>query len=239
MLVQRRFPWVAVSAVVASLLIWAVAMLPSVGEAPSVVKESKLPRLGIARINQGEVTELLTEQIMAYDPAPLFIPSGMNSSGAELPVGIRPGLEGPFDELPARFTRSMPLSFPSNLKTPRNPIEGLRRRGSYDSLLALARTEEVALKGESAVGRIEIFKVEGGEFVRSVDWSTATVTKLEDWHPLELMGAVTHEGFAGELVVTTSSGSSEIDDDFRSLLKKNMLFEARLPVGFYTFRVGR
>jgi hypothetical protein len=133
----------------------------------------------------------------------------------------------------------MPLSFLSNLKTPRNPIEGLRRRGSYDSLLALARTEEVALKGGSVVGRIEIFKVEGGEFVRSVDWSTATVAKLEDWHPLELMGAVTHEGFVGELVVTTSSGSSEIDDNFRSLLRKNVLFSGRLPVGFYTFRVGR
>jgi hypothetical protein len=133
----------------------------------------------------------------------------------------------------------MPLSFLSNLKTTRNPIEGLRRRGSYDSLLALARTEEVALKGESVVGRIEIFKVEGGEFVGSVDWSTATVTKLEDWRPLELMGAVTHEGFVGELVVTTSSGSSEIDDNFRSLLRKNVLFSGRLPVGFYTFRVGR
>ena len=239
MLVQRRFPWVAVSAVVASLLIWAVAMLPSVGEAPSVVKEAKLPRLGIARISQGEVTELLTEKIMAYDPAPLFIPSGMNSSGAELPVVIRPGLEGPFDELPARFTRSVPLSFPSNLKTPRNPIEGLRRRGSYDSLLALARTEEVELKRDGFVGRIEVFKVDGGELVRAVDWSNDTVTKLEDWNPLELMGAVTQEGFVGELVVTTSSGSSEIDDNFRSLLKKNMLFEARLPVGFYTFRVGR
>ena len=239
MLIQKRFPWVAVSAVVALLLIWAVAMLPSVGEAPSLVKDAKLPRLGIARISQGDVTELLTEQIMAYDPAPLFIPSLMNSSGAELPMGIRPGLEGPFDELPARFTRSVPLSFPSSLKIPRNSIEGLRRTGSYDSLLALARTEEVALKEESVVVGIEIFKVDGGEFVRSVDWSTHTVKKLEDWHPLELMGAVTLEGFVGELVVTTSSGSSEIDDNFRSLLKNNVLFEARLPVGFYTFRVGR
>jgi hypothetical protein len=237
--VQKRFPWVAVSAVVAALLIGVVAMLPSVGEGPSVAKAAKLPALGLARISRGESTELLTEQILAYDPAPLFIPSAMNCSEAELPAGIRPGSEGPFAELPARFTRSAPLSFPSKVKTPRTPVEGLGRTGGHNALLALDRTDAVEAKEESAGVRIEVLKVGVSDWMNAGELPAASVAGFEDWQPLELMGAVTREGFVGELVVTTSSGSIEIDDDFRSLLRKNVLFGGRLPVGFYTFRVGR
>ena len=134
--VQKRFPWVAVSVGVATVLIGAVAILPSVGEGQSLPEGAKLPTLGLARISRGEATELLTEQILAYDPAPLFIPSAMNCNEPELAVGIRPGMDGPFDELPARFTRSKPLSFPSKLKTPRTPVEGLGRTVGHNALLA-------------------------------------------------------------------------------------------------------
>ncbi|MCS6244434.1 MAG: hypothetical protein H2172_11330 [Opitutus sp.] len=237
--IQKRFPWVAVSAVVATLLIGAVAILPSVGEGPSVAKPAKLPTLGLARISRGEVTELLTEQILAYDPAPLFIPSAMNCSEAELPVGIRPGSEGPFAELPAHFTRSTPLNVPSKLKTPRTPIEGLGRTGGHNVLLALDRTDGVEAKGESAGVVIEVLKIGESDWVGAGELPAEPEAGFEDWQPLELMGAVTREGFVGELVVTASSGSSEIDDNFRSLLRKNVLFGGRLPVGFYAFRVGR
>jgi len=237
--VQKRFPWVSVSAVVATLLIGSVAMLPSVGEGPSVAQPAKLPALGLARISGGEATELLTEKILAYDPAPLFIPTAMNCNEADLPAGIRPGSEGPFDELPTRFTRIAPLNFPSKLKAPGNPIEGLGRTGGDNALLAMDRTDGVAARNEGASVIIEVLKVGEGDWVAAGELSAAPVVGFEDWQPLELMGAVTREGFVGELVVTASSGSSEIDDNFRSLLRKNVLFGGRLSVGFYTFRVGR
>jgi hypothetical protein len=237
--VQKRFPWVVVSAVVATLLIGAVAMLPPVGGVPSVAKSAVLPTLGLAQISRGEATELLAEQILAYDPAPLFIPSAMNCSEAELPAGIRPGSEGPFAEIPARFTRSTPLRFPSKLKTPRDPVEGLGRTGGNNALLALDRTDGVEATEGGAGVRIEVLKVGTRDWVGAGELPVAPVVGFDDWQPLELMGALNREGFVGELVVMTTSGSSEIDDNFRSLLRKNVLFGGRLPAGFYTFRVGR
>ena len=237
--VQTRFPWVAVSAVVTLLLIGAVAMLPGVDEAPSVVRSNKLPKLGLSRISRGDANELLTEQILAYDQAPLFIPSALNSNEPGLPLGIRPGAGGPFAEIPAQFNRSTPLSFPAKIKTPQTPVEGLSRTGGHDGLLALGRADAVEVNAERGVVRIEILKVGEADFKRSVELSTSAVAGVEDWQPLELMGALTREGYVGELVVTTSSGSSEIDDNFRSLLSQNVLLVSRLSIGFYTFRVGQ
>ena len=75
---EARFPWVAVSAVVAFVLIGIVAMLPLPHEAQRVERKGHLPRLGLTQISPDRATELLIEQIVAYDPAPLFIPSAMN-----------------------------------------------------------------------------------------------------------------------------------------------------------------
>jgi hypothetical protein len=239
MLVEKRFPWVAVSAVVALLLLGIAAMVPTVVEGPSVAKDGKLPKLGLARINEGGATELLTERIMAYDPAPLFVPSAMNSSEAELPLGIRPGSEGPFDELAARFTRSVPLSFPARVKAPHTAIEGLRRTEGHDAHLAFDRMDEVAPSTGSAVVRIEVLKLGEGSLVQGFEITAAPMPGSDDWQPLEMVGAITREGLVGDLVITASSGSSEIDDNFRSLLGESVLTEQRLSVGFYTFRVGR
>jgi hypothetical protein len=237
--VEKRFPWVAVSAVVALLLLGIAAMMPTVGEGPSVARDGKLPKLGLARISRGGATELLTERIMAYDPAPLFVPSTMNSSEAELPLGIRPGSEGPFNELAAIFTRGVPLGFPAKVKAPRSVIEGLRRTEGHDAHLAFDRMDEVAPSAENAVVKIEVLTVGEGNLVRVFEVPAAAMSGSDDWQPLEMMGAISREGLVGELVVTASSGASEIDDNFRSLLGKSVLTDRRLSVGFYTFRVGR
>lgn len=239
MLVEKRFPWVAVSAVVALLLLGIVAMVPTVVEGPSVATDGKLPKLGLARISGGGATELLTERIMAYDPAPLFVPSAMNSSEAELPLGIQPGSEGPFNELAASFTRSVPLSFPAKVKAPHTAIEGLGRMEGHDAHFAFARRGEVAQSTGSAVVRIEVLKLGEGNVVRVFEVPTAAIEESGDWQPLEMMGVITREGLVGELVVTASSGAGEIDDNFRFLLSKSVLTEPRFTVGIYVFRVGR
>ena len=89
----------------------------------------------------------------------------MNCNEPELPEGIRPGAEGPFGDLPASFTRSKPLSFPSKLKTPRTPVEGLGRTVGHNALLALKRTDGIEATRESAWVKIEVLEVGGGDLV--------------------------------------------------------------------------
>ena len=239
MAVQKRFPWVAVSAVVALVLIAVVAILPPIKEGQRVVNAVVLPSLGLARIKIGSATELLTEQIVAYDPAPLFIPSPMNSSDTQLPVGIRPGALGPFSDLPAKFTKREPLEFPSQVKIPSSPVEALRRTELHDSPLAMGRVESVEANIENYSARVEVLKLGRWESVFEIRLPKESAPAVEDWQPVELMGAVTRAGWCGELVVTVSSGIGEIDDNFRSLLRKNVVVGGRLPKGFYTFRIGR
>jgi hypothetical protein len=71
-----------------------------------------------------------------------------------------------------------------------------------------------------------------------VELSSPLALPAEDWQPFELMGVVSRSGQVGELVVTSSSGSEEIDDFFRFHLKKNMRIDDRLRPGFYVLRIG-
>ncbi len=235
---EARFPWVAASAVVAFVLIAIVAMLPLPHEAQRVERKGHLPRLGLTQISPDRATELLIEQIVAYDPAPLFIPTAMNSNEPELPVGMRPGARGPFADIPVRFNRSAPLVFPETIKLPSGPVEELRRASQVNGMLAMARVETAANGGARSVARVEVLGV-GGEIVLALDLPQSPGQAEGDWQPLELVGAVSGAGLVGDLAVVQSSGSNEIDDNFRSQLRKNMLIGDRLPAGYYTFRLGR
>lgn len=233
---KDRFPWVAVSAAVAAIVIAAMVALPLPVESPRVTQPEKLPSLGLTRISRDNATELLMEQIVAYDPAPMFIPSAMNSSAPELPAG--PGELGPFADIPSRFSRSAPLGFPAAVKIPSNPVEALKRSAQSEDLLALGLTDGFSGNTLTATASVEVVRLGEGAIVLALDMPNSNGTAAVDWQPLELIGAVRRTGLVGELVVSISSGSSEIDDNFRSLLRENVLIGDRLPVGFYTFRIG-
>ena len=239
MAVNERFPWVPVSAVVAMVLVATVASIRVPNEGVRMPPTEGLPAFGLTRINPEQATELLAEQLAAYDPAPLFIPSAMNNNDPELPSGIRPGAHGPFPDLPVVFTRAMALAFPSSGKVPGSSVDGLKLTESSDAPLGLARAEASVVNAGQNRGAVEVLRVGGDSIVLAMGLPVTGDLPDADGQPLELLGAVTRTGLAGELVVNVSSGSIEMDDYFRSLLRKNLLIGSRLPVGFYMFRIGR
>lgn len=238
MAAKQRFPWVAVSAVVAIIAIAAVGWL----QVPEGGRQRNgtvaLPALGLTQIDPSLSKALLAEQLAAYDPAPLFIPSPMNSNAPPLPDEARFGASGPFGPLPPELTKTGPLTFPSAVLVPKTPVDGLRLTERADAPLALARGDTLIKPLEDRAGQVEIVSVASGRVVVVLDLPLSGELPERDWQPLELMGAVTRAGLAGDLVVTTSSGSDEIDDYFRSQLKKNVRVGERLSQGFYAFRVG-
>lgn len=235
---KPRFPWIRVSVSAALLLVVMVAGLrlpESAGPRPA---GAALPALGLTRDEPSSSAELLAEQLAAYDPTPMFIPTEMNSSEPPASGENRPGAAGPFAELAPGLTKTRPLTLPSPVPLPANPTEALRLTERADAPLAFVRTDTSGPALARRNGRVEAFALGGKRLVLALDLPDSIQVPSADWQPLELMGAITRAGLVGELVVTTSSGSGEIDDFFRSNLRTNLRVDARLKAGFYTFSVG-
>lgn len=236
MAVKDRFPWVAVSAVVAVGVVGSVAWLRIPSDDLRPDERAVLPALGLHRL-EGELSaELLAEQLAAYDPTPLFMPSTMNSSGAD---EERPGIDGPFPEFPPNFMKTGPWRFPAPVAVPTASVEGLRLTERPSAPTAMGRGDGGDGGIKVRMAQIEAVVVKTGRVAFTITLSAGSgALPPVDWQPLELMGAVTREGLSGALIVTASSGSDQIDDFFRSHLRQNMRIGERLAEGFYLFRVG-
>jgi hypothetical protein len=234
-----RFPWIAVSAVAAvAVVVAVVALQVPDGGGVSTEPAEVLPLLGLSRDRASLSADLLAEQIAAYDPTPMFIPSAMNNNDPALPANNRPGAAGPFQGLPPALVKTGPLQLPYLVPTPASPVAGLRLTERADAPLALARADGAGKSLAERAAKIEVTRLKDGGSALVLELSSPLSLPQEDWQPFELMGAVSRSGQVGELVVTDSSGSEEIDDFFRFHLQKIVRIDARLRPGFYAFRVG-
>lgn len=238
MAANKRFPWVGVSAVVAFIIISAAAWLRVPEGGTPAASGPNGPALVLTRVDALLSSEVMAERLAAYDPTPLFLPSSMSSSEPPLPAGARDRLAGPFGPIPPNMTKVAGTRFPAAQALPRNPLEGLRLTERADSPLVLARGDDVGAPLPARVGQLEVVDLGGGHIVLTLELSASGEMPAIDWQPVEMAGAVNRAGLVGELVVIVSSGSEEIDDYFRVHLRKTTRIGARLPQGFYTFRVG-
>ena len=240
MAAKQRFPWVAVSAAVSTVVVVSVAWLQLPEDHQVPPKGPSLPVLGLTKIGAASPEELLAERVAAYDPTPMFIPSAMTSSEPRPTADSLPGAAGPFAPLPSELTKSGPLKFPPLVRVPVAPVDGLRLTSRSGVPLVMARADVEAVGQGLAVrlAQVEVLAAGGDRVAVKLDLPAVADLPAGDWQPLELMGAVTREGLVGELVVTTSSGVEEIDAYFRFHLRKKVRIGVRLPEGFYTFRVG-
>jgi hypothetical protein len=238
MAAKQRFPWIAVSASATLVLILVVSGLRVPESADESMDQAKLPSLGLTRVGSEASAELLAEQLAAYDPTPMFIPSAMNSSSPVIPPEARPGAGGPFAALPPDLTKSGALKFPVLVPIPANSVDGLRLTERADAAMAVGRMDTVGKEVYSRAGQVEAIAVSDNRRALRLDLPAILELPSNDWQPLELMGSVNRAGLVGELVVVVSSGSEEIDNFFRHHLRKNVRIDARLLPGFYTFQVG-
>ncbi|CAM3055540.1 hypothetical protein RAHE111665_12940 [Rariglobus hedericola] len=227
-----------VSGAVAFIVVAAVAWLQIPSDANQSTDGSKLPVLGLAQTGRAMSAELLAEQLAAYDPTPMFIPTRMSSNEPALPEESTPGVGGPFAALPAELTRSGSLKFTAPVPVPSSPAQGLRLTERPYAPLVMARADEVGRALPARLGQLETIAVDTGRVVLTLDLAAVAAFPIGDWQPLELLASVSRAGLVGELVVTSSSGSDEIDEYFRSHLKRNVRIGERLSEGFYAFRVG-
>ena len=240
MAAKQRFPWVSVSAVAAVLVVGVVVWL-QIPRAPMSSQQGvSLPTLGFTKLDPSRTPEILAEQLAAYDPTPLFLPTAMNSSPPASLTDAQRNAEGPFAPLKASFIFAKgdaSLNFPPDIAVPTSFVQGLDLADKRGTPLFLGRMDSVGKKLPHRVGYLEVVEAGSGRVVLSLSLDTAAGPQ-GDWQPMELLGAVSRFGQVGSLVVTVSSGSDDVDDYFGSQLTQVVRIGARLPPGFYVFRIG-
>lgn len=241
MKVKQRFPWVQVSAAASVLVVGVVAWLqiPISTPAPEADKSTLL--LGFVRLDHAARSEVIAEQLAAYDPTPLFMPTAMGSVQKTMFSEEKTNADGPFAALPPRFIfnkEKASLVFKPVVDAPSGPMQGLSLTDSRAFPLAIGRSDGVGEALANRAGYLEAAKSGDGQVVFSLSLPETAKRPQGDWQPMELIGAVSGFGLVGGLQVTVSSGSDAVDDYFSDQLTQAVKIGDRLPSGFYTFRIG-
>ncbi len=241
MKVKQRFPWIQVSAAAAVLVVGVAAWLQIPVPTPAPKADTPMPVLGFVRLDPAAHAEVMAEQLAAYDPSPLFLPTAMSSGQRTLFLAEKNNLDGPFSTLPAQLVfpkDKANLVFKPIVELPSGPVQGLALTDSRAFNLVMGRTDGAGEALVSRAGYLEVARSGDGQVVLSLSLAETTNRPQGDWQPMELQGAVSRFGLLGGLVVTVSSGSDVIDDYFSAQLTRTLRVGERLPSGFYTFRMG-
>lgn len=235
---QGRFPWVPISAAVAVIAVSSVAWLRVPDEVQRDADRAGVTGLALTRVESDAAGALLSEQLAAYDPGPMFIPSAMSSSAPSLPDEARPEATGPFASIAPELVKSAPVDFPSSVPVPRGPVDSLRSVERADLAFSLARGDLDPLPLGRRFARVEAVLANTGRVVLQFDVPSSPGAPDVDWQPLEMMSAVARSGLVGDIVVTNSSGTEVVDAFLRAYLQDTMRLGQRLPRGFYVIRIG-
>lgn len=241
MKVKQRFPWVVVSAAAAVVVVGVTAWLQIPSVTPAVKAGDPMPVLGFTRLDPKASADVMAEQLAAYDPTPLFLPTAMNSRGEKLSAGGQANVGGPFSDLDAQLVFGKDranLEFAPIIEIPSGAVQGLALTDRRERPLAMGRADEVGGKLSARAGFLEAVRVADHHVVLALALPETGSKPEGDWQPMELLGAVSRFGLVGGLVVTVSSGSDAMDDYFNAQLTRELRVGERLPPGFYSFRVG-
>jgi hypothetical protein len=235
---KRRW---GISAAIAGLT---MAMLLPLFRAPKAVAPSQLARPTTV---QGKpfvtVTPGRHDELALRDLAPLFLPTPYNAAPTEQ-VAREPALNVfDTDTTKLNFGETDPgLQLPTPLHAPASPTEVLADSPA-PFVAGMGRTDTKIPTAPPHGAYLEVFAASSGESVLIQTLEPSARPKVvdrpvPDWRPLEFMAAVDPSGLVGQLVLTTGSGSEDIDNHFRNYLARTFRIGDRLTPGFYRIVVG-
>jgi hypothetical protein len=221
-----------------------MAMLLPLFHAPKAVTASQSTRPSAAHQKPFvTVTPGRHDELALRDLAPLFLPTPYNAAPTEH-VAREPALNAfDTDTTKLNFGETDPgLRLPTPLHAPATPADVL-----VDSPAPLAagigRIDAKIPTALSHGAYLEVFAASTGESVLMQTLDPSVRPKVVDrpaidWRPLEFMAAVDPSGLVGQLVLTTGSGSEDVDNHFRNYLARTFRIGDRLTPGFYRIVVG-
>ncbi len=234
---------IAIAAVLVVLIVLAVTQvrLPK----PDVPKTTKpTTSVEITGLDSKGANAALRAQIDLYDSRPLFLPTSINSSDPGIPAALRRDPGKAFKTISPQLTFAeyeMAIALPEPIVVPKTPVEALRIGEAGNPFFSFGRINYPYTALPKRLAFIEVLQVKTGRTVLAAPLMADPADSLPaaDWQPLEMMIAVEPTGLMGAPVVTSDSGSEEINNYFRAFIGKQFPLGARLPPGFYMLRIGQ
>lgn len=203
-----------------------------VGAAPRVQAVPLLQLTGRA------AGDLLREQAEYFDPTPLFFPTPQNFGQDRVIAGLgRKPSAGFADFGPSfRFTEKLGAYGLSADAAPQRP-EDLLTFADEAPFAGMGRADFVVAPLPPRSAFVEVKSLMGGGLVYRQAITDVALPQAE-FAPLEFLLLVSANGIVGEPLITTNSGSEQVDQFFRDYLVKSLRIGERLPPGKYAVCVG-
>jgi hypothetical protein len=201
------------------------------------------PVVQVTRFEAGARQSLLQNQAVFFDPTPLFLPTPWNASQRELPGTVQRKPDEIFGTFPAKLSFNedrLVLKLGPVLALPAGPRDVLAR-DNRDPFFTFGREDVPLPVLAPRAAYVEVRSTGTGELLLEEELTSTAPLRI-DWdsslQPPEYMAAVDRAGLIGPPVLTTGSGSDEVDAYFRDYLARNFRVGERMPPGFYRIVIG-
>lgn len=201
-----------------------------------------MPKVDVARLDEGAGDKLLREQANIFDPTPLFLPTKWNTSQRPLPaaVGPQPGqVFSPFGAQLVYGKEELALPIEASRALPKSPLD-LLNEPSRDPFVGFDRQDLALAPLPARFGVVEVRRMDSVEAALEFPLDRAVILPAGrlDWQPAEYVITVTVGGLLGRPANTASSDVEEVDVFLRDYLSKNLHLGERLAPGIYRVVVG-
>jgi hypothetical protein len=244
---EERRIW-GVAAVVSLVVVGGLVLLfrfPAVTEVKPLPttrtsEASKMPMVGLTRLDGASADTLLKEEATFFDPTPLFLPTEWNVAQNALPDNLIRDSGQIFQDYAPKLTfgeADLTRAFPPAVRVPAKAADALAVLEPEQPFAGMGRIQRAIaeLAGRGAV--VEITAAGNGQRMPTLTVDTAGIP-AGNWRPLEFLVAVDAAGLVGPPVLTAQSGVEEVDSYFQNLLAKTLRVGERLAPGAYRICVG-
>ncbi|HEY4300076.1 MAG TPA: hypothetical protein VGM73_04330 [Candidatus Didemnitutus sp.] len=208
--------------------------LPTVVVAP--------PKTAFVKLVNGDregADRVIAEQAEYFDPTPLFIPTSHNYGQGPLPARVvrQPGQI--FNDIPPYLTfRERTLAnYAFSYQSAAASVPDVLEQGNEAPFVGFGQVDGTWSPISQRVAYISVKALKTGETVFGRSLPDLKLPRAE-FAPMDFLALVDNSGFVGEPLMTSGSGSEEIDGAVRDYLMRKLRLGDRLPPGRYVVSVG-
>ncbi|TVR54117.1 MAG: hypothetical protein EA425_02260 [Puniceicoccaceae bacterium] len=217
-------------------------LLIRVPPVPEAVEAPSRPSLHLTWRGADESTAEWLDQWLLLDPAPLFLPTGLNVAVVDsLPPAPAPaaGLFPPY-EPSLSFAAAEPPFQGFWVETREQPPAAILDRLRLESGASFGRRDRPldALPPRGAMVEIRSLESPGTVFRRVVPEADLGGLDLGGWVVAQFVALVDATGAIGAPLLLETSGNEAVDGFFAQYLERNLQVAWRLPPGYYLILAG-
>jgi hypothetical protein len=199
------------------------------------------PEIGLARLDGQAADQILSEEALMRDPAPLFLPSPWSASADVLPPEAwrEPGTTFRSFEPKLLFPESdLSLSLQVGGAAPTRAAGVFALDRSRGLFVGFGETGETPPAVAERAAFVEVVAATDGQRLLAEALSDARPPGDAPWQPMEILLAVDRRGAVRPPILVESSGVAAVDGYFQDYILNVLHLGERLEPGFYRVGIG-